>query len=57
MRASMKVSNKVAKEFFSNCPTTLNESFILPNGVVVLVDEDFDAYLDGTLVFIYPNIE
>ena len=29
----------------------------IKNGVVVLVDEDFDAYMDGTLVFIYPNIE
>ena len=37
-------------------PTTLNGSYILPNGVVVLVDEDIDAYLDGTLVFNYPNI-
>ena len=41
----------------NNLPTTINGSYILPNGVVVLVDEDFDAYLDGTLVFIYPNIE
>ena len=30
---------------------TINGSFILPNGVVVLEDEDLDAYLNGTLVF------
>ena len=38
-------------------PTSINGSFILPNGVVVLVDEDYDSYLDGTLVFNYPNID
>ncbi|MBO7085784.1 MAG: hypothetical protein J6W25_01565, partial [Bacilli bacterium] len=36
-------------------PYTLNGSFILPNGVIVLVDEDFEAYMNGTLVFINPN--
>ena len=36
-------------------PYTLNGSFILPNGVIVLVDEDFEAYLNGTLIFINPN--
>ena len=30
---------------------TINGSFILPNGVIVLEDEDFEAYLNGTLVF------
>lgn len=30
---------------------TINGSFILPNGVIVLEDEDLDAYLNGTLVF------
>ena len=28
-----------------------NGSYILPNGIIVLVDEDVEAYLDGTLVF------
>lgn len=37
-------------------PTTVNGSYILPNGVVVLAIDDIDAYLDGTLVFNYPNI-
>lgn len=30
---------------------TIKGSFILPNGVIVLEDEDLDAYLNGTLVF------
>ncbi len=32
-------------------PHTQNGSYILPNGVVVLVDEDIEAYMDGSLVF------
>ncbi len=30
---------------------TVNGSFILPNGIIVLVDEDIEAYENGTLVF------
>ena len=30
---------------------TIKGSFILPNGVIVLKDEDLEAYLNGTLVF------
>lgn len=30
---------------------TINGSFISPNGVIVLEDEDLEAYLNGTLVF------
>ncbi|HHT67361.1 MAG TPA: hypothetical protein GX010_03960 [Erysipelotrichaceae bacterium] len=41
----------------NNYPTSLNGSFILPNGVIVLVDEDIDAYLNGTLVFNYLDID
>ena len=36
-------------------PRSINGSYILPNGVIVLVDEDFENYMNGTLVFIYPN--
>ena len=32
-------------------PHSLNGSYILPNGIVVLVDEDIEAYMNGTLVF------
>ena len=28
-----------------------NRSFILSNGLVVLVDEDIEAYMNGTLIF------
>lgn len=28
-----------------------NGSFILSNGLVVLVDEDIEAYMNGTLIF------
>ena len=34
---------------------TINGSYILPNGIVVLVDEDVEAYLNGTLTFYNPN--
>lgn len=34
---------------------TNNGSFILPNGVIVLQDEDIEAYLNGTLKFYNKN--
>lgn len=34
---------------------TANGSYILPNGVIVLVDEDIEAYLNGELVFYNIN--
>lgn len=30
---------------------TVNGSYLLPNGIAVLVDEDVEAYLNGTLAF------
>ena len=30
---------------------SINGSYILPNGIIVLVDEDVEAYMNGTLVF------
>ena len=30
---------------------SVNGSYILPNGIVVLVEEDIEAYMNGTLVF------
>ena len=36
-------------------PMSINGSYILPNGVIVLVDDDFEDYINGTLVFIYLN--
>jgi len=34
---------------------SVNGSYILSGGIVVLVDEDVQAYLDGTLVFYHPD--
>ena len=30
---------------------SVNGSYILPNGIIVLVDSDIEAYESGTLVF------
>ncbi len=35
----------------SDYPHTENGSYILPNGIIVLVPEDEEAYLNGTLEF------
>ena len=40
---------------FNDYPYTVNGSFILPNGVIVLEEDDMDAYIEGNLIFIYPN--
>ena len=37
--------------FNSNQMVTDNGSYILPNGIYVIVQEDLEAYLNGTLVF------
>ena len=34
---------------------SVNGRYVLPSGIVVLVDIDVRAYLDGTLVFYYPD--
>lgn len=34
---------------------TVNGSYILANGIVVLVDEDVEAYMNGTLQFYNSN--
>ncbi len=36
-------------------PHTENGSYILLSGIIVLMDEDIEAYMNGTLEFIYPN--
>lgn len=41
----------------NNLHHSANGSYILPNGVVVLVQEDIDAYMNGTLVFYTGDIE
>ena len=34
---------------------TINGSYVLSNGVVVLVDSDIEDYMAGTLSFYAPN--
>ena len=36
---------------FNIAKVTINGSYILPNGIIVLVDADIEAYENGTLVF------
>ena len=51
----------LASEGFSqmavgSLPHTENGSYITPDGITVLADEDIEAFLNGTLEFIYPSI-
>ncbi|MBQ7828700.1 MAG: hypothetical protein IJ345_00305 [Clostridia bacterium] len=41
----------------TDLPHTENGSYILPNGIIVLVEEDIEAYMDGSLVFYSGEIE
>ena len=38
-------------------PHTINGSLLLPNGIIILVDEDIEAYLDGTLIFLNDDLK
>lgn len=38
-------------------PQSINGSYILPNGIVVLVPEDIEGYMNGTLIFQTGEIE
>ncbi len=40
----------------TNLPSTPNGSYILPNGIIVLDERDFEAYFAGTLVFINNDL-
>lgn len=55
-RAQLDLSVDNANIIMSNITqVSINGSYILPNGIVVLVDEDIQAYMDGTLVFYHPD--
>lgn len=41
----------VTLDAVSDLPHSANGSYVLSNGVIVLVDEDIEAYMDGTLTF------
>ena len=50
--ATIDLVGSFGESFIQNIQkVTLNGSYILPNGIIVLVDEDVEAYLNGTLVF------
>ncbi len=40
---------------FNITKVSVNGSYILPNGIAVIVDADVEAYLNGTLVFYDPD--
>lgn len=55
-RAQLDLSVDNANIIMSNITqVSINGSYILSNGIVVLVDEDIQAYMDGTLVFYHPD--
>ena len=50
--ATIEAIGGLGESFIQNIQkVTINGSYILPNGIIVLVDEDIEAYLNGTLVF------
>ena len=51
MLCNGNVSGGILNSIPSDLPHTENGSCILPNGVIVLVPEDEEAYFNGTLVF------
>lgn len=48
------ISDGGSEGIMSTTQVSVNGSYILPNGIVVLVDEDVEAYLAGTLQFYHP---
>lgn len=47
---------EISHQSIETYPHTINGSFILQNGVIILVDEDIEGYLNGTLIFLNGNI-
>ncbi len=41
--------------FAASADNSFNGSYILSNGIIVLVDEDIDGYLTGSLIFYNPR--
>lgn len=50
------IVNKFSKTLFTIAYNYIRDSFMLPNGVIVIVEEDIDTYIEGTLIFNYPLI-
>lgn len=51
----MDLSDDGGLGIMSITQVSINGSYILPNGIVVLVEEDIEAYLAGTLQFYHPE--
>ncbi len=51
----LDLRNNIYEGIMSITQVSINGSYILPNGIVVLVDEDIEAYLAGTLQFYHPE--
>ena len=55
-RAQLDLFEDYANSIMSTITqVSINGSYILPSGIVVLVDEDVQSYLNGTLVFYHPD--
>lgn len=55
-RAQLDLFEDCANSIMSTITqVSINGSYVLPSGIVVLVDEDLQAYLEGTLVFYHPD--
>ena len=52
-----KVSNYLDNCSINQLPHTENGSYVTPSGIIVLVDEDIEAYLSGELIFLAPEGE
>ena len=50
-----KIGSDSGNIIMSITKESLNGSYILPDGTIMLVDEDIEAYLNGTLVFYDKN--
>lgn len=49
--AMLDLRYDVATGGINNRKVSINGSYILPNGIIVLVEEDIEAYFGGTLIF------
>ena len=55
--AMLDLRYDVATGGINNRKVSINGSYILPNGIIVLVDEDLEAFFNGSLVFYDKNDE
>ena len=51
----LDMRNDIHEGIMSITQVSVNGSYIRSDGIVVWVDEDIEAYLDGTLQFYHPE--